>query len=413
MDWFFVDSLNNQKIDWSKLILDIRNISIFNPYVNTEDYYEIFKTIIVSKILEEDVVLLDSDLSNVELLSLTNVADLSVFDKNVDVNKLNDIYSKNDLILKLKMPSLNWKITLFTSGTTGLPKKIVHNYGSITKGVRSSESHTKDIWGLAYNPTHMAGIQVFFQAALNGNMLVRLFGYTPSLIIKEINNYNITNISATPTFYRMLLNMKFVQNSVKRITCGGERFDIHIWQKLLKSFPNVKITNIYASTEAGTLFHSSSDVFTVKSENLDFVKVENCELFIHQRLLGDFNNGQDCWFKTNDLVDIVSKNPLSFKFIARTQEVINIGGYNVIPSEVEQLILAIPGVVQAVVYPKKNSVLGNILCSDIVINNEMLTEVQIRIYLKDKLQEYKIPRIIKIVNSIDITRTGKINRNIQ
>jgi acyl-coenzyme A synthetase/AMP-(fatty) acid ligase len=411
MDLFFVDISKDQKIYWQRLISDIREVKSFNPYVKSEDYYEIFKQIIISIILGERIVLLDNDLSDAEVKYLIGDTDFAKQVKSIEADKLNFLKGKKDFIEQLRTPNLEWRITLFTSGTTGLPKKIDHDFSSISRGVKISENHAFDTWGLAYNPTHMAGIQVFLQSVLNGNTVVRIFGYTPNQIVSTINDYKITNISATPTFYRLLLNVNFIAVTVKRITCGGERFDNNLTNKILERFPNAKIVNIYASTETGSLFNSSSDVFTVKSENKHEVKIENNELFVHQRLLGRGVNTHNSWFKTNDLVEIISKDPLSFRFIARTKEILNIGGYNVVPSEVENLILSFQGVINAVVYSKKNSVMGNVLCSDVMVSDNNLTEEKIRILLKGILQEYKIPRIIRICENLEISRTGKIIRN--
>ena len=86
------------------------------------------------------------------------------------------------------------------------------------------------------------------------------------------------------------------------------------------------------------------------------------------------------------------------------------GGYKVNPQEVRDIILTIDGIQDAVVYAKANSVLGNILCADIKIFNKEnnLSEIQIRNILSTKLQEFKIPRRIKFVDELLLTRTGKI-----
>ena len=68
------------------------------------------------------------------------------------------------------------EITIFTSGTTGQPKKVLHSISSLTRSVRTGERYANQIWGYAYAPTHMAGLQVFFQAFENENTLVNIFG---------------------------------------------------------------------------------------------------------------------------------------------------------------------------------------------------------------------------------------------
>ncbi len=204
-------------------------------------------------LLDEEVILLDSDFTDSELVNLTGHFEYDEFTRPIDRGTVSTISSEQELIEKFSPPPENWKITLFTSGTTGTPKKVSHDFKSITRFVRISEHNRKSIWGFAYNPTHMAGIQVFFQALLNGNSIIRLFGLNTDEIYNEIRNNSITHISATPTFYRLLLPCDEAFPSVEKITSGGERFNEKTFNQLEKIFPNAGITNVYASTEAGTL----------------------------------------------------------------------------------------------------------------------------------------------------------------
>ena len=89
---------------------------------------------------------------------------------------------------------------------------------------------------------------------------------------------------------------------------------------------------------------------------------------------------------------------------------INTGGYKVNPTEVEEVIRKITGVIDAFVFGKKNSLLGNVVVCEVIVSDKLLSEKKIRLYLQDRLQEFKVPRIIKFVESINTTRTGKISR---
>lgn len=81
------------------------------------------------------------------------------------------------------------------------------------------------------------------------------------------------------------------------------------------------------------------------------------------------------------------------------------------PGEVEAIINSIDGVRQSLVYGKTNSVLGNVLCAEVQLESDkVLTELDIRQWLKNKLQDFKIPRRIKFVDSFTLTRTGKLKR---
>ena len=411
MSIFFKDIIANKKIDWDTLVKDLNNTITYNKYCLSSDFYEIFKKVIVSLLLNKPLILLDSDLSIDEKKKLTGHSDFDKFNIELQKSEKKYLQYKSDIFESLKNVNDQWSLTLFTSGTTGLPKKVKHNFDSITRFVKISNTKKEDVWGFAFNPTHIAGIQVFLQAFLNGNTIVRLFGLSKDDILNEIDKNKITHISATPTFYRLLLPVKKRHLSVLRLTSGGERFDNKIMRQLQVAFPNAKITNIYASTEAGTLLASKDNFFILKSEYKNLIKVENNELIIHRTLMGQSEISKQEWYFTGDLVEVVEREPLKFRFVSRKNEMMNIGGYKVNPIEVEETIREIEGVKDVRVYTKKNSVLGYIICCDIIKEDKKLEEPYIRRVLQNKLQEFKIPRVIAFVDTLSITRTGKIKRN--
>ena len=117
------------------------------------------------------------------------------------------------------------------------------------------------------------------------------------------------------------------------------------------------------------------------------------------------------FYHSGDLIEWVERSEGLFRFKSRKNELINVGGYKVNPSEVEAAINSIDGVRQSLVYGKPNSVLGNILCAEVQLEKDkMLTELDIRRWLKDTLQDFKIPRKFKFVDSFTLTRTGKLKR---
>lgn len=411
MSFFLKDIELGEPLKWELLINDINNSLTYNPYCKSSNYYDVFKHMITSLIIGKEIILLDSDFTDSELVNLTGYSKYEEFTQLIEKGNFSFLCDKAELIEKLRNTCDDWKITLFTSGTTGIPKKVTHNFNSITRFVKISERNTNSIWGFAYNPTHMAGIQVFFQALLNGNAIVRLFGLSANEIHREINENGITHISATPTFYRLLLPCEETFQSVERITSGGEKFNEKTIMRLKGIFPNAKITNVYASTEAGTLFASDNDIFNIKPEYEHLIRIANNELLIHSSLMGSSDLNIEEWYNTGDLIETITEKPLKFRFISRKSDMINVGGYKVNPLEVEETILTLPGVKNVRVYSKRNSVLGNIICCELVCDNNQLSESSIRTFLQSKIQEFKIPRIIRFVDELSTTRTGKIKRN--
>jgi acyl-coenzyme A synthetase/AMP-(fatty) acid ligase len=410
MDFFKKDIEDGEPIKWDFLINDINNTLTYNPYCKSENYYHVFKHIIISLIIGKEIILLDSDFTDSELINLTGFSEYEKFTQLIDNGSFSLIRDKVELIEKLRNTSDDWKVTLFTSGTTGIPKKVTHNFNSITRFVKISERNSNSIWGFAYNPTHMAGIQVFFQALLNGNTIVKLFGLPLNEIHSEIRENGITHISATPTFYRLLLPCEETFQSVERITSGGEKFNEKTLMQLKEIFPNAKITNVYASTEAGTLFASDNDIFSIKPEYEHLIRVANDELLIHNSLMGSSDINIKEWYNTGDLIETITEKPLKFRFISRKSDMINVGGYKVNPLEVEEIILTFPEIKNVRVYSKSNSVLGNIICCEVVCDNTQMSESSIRAFLQSKIQEFKIPRIFRFVDELSTTRTGKIKR---
>ena len=408
---FYQDTIAEIEISYGQLLSDLACQTTYQLYCKSDSYYTVFKQIIFSLLIGKEIILLDYDFSIDEIKNLIG-GDFQKKEVNREIEPIGKI-KFCELYERIEANRDSWRITLFSSGTTGRPKKISHTIDSISRHVKKDEKREDNIWGFAYNPTHMSGLQVFFQAFLNHNTIIRLFGVERTKIFDLINKFRITNISATPTFYRFLLPVDQVCDSVQNLTFGGEKFDENTFQLMHQIFVNRKIRNVYASTEAGTLFSSQGDVFTLKPEMLHVVKIIDNELYLHNSLLSKAESPKliNEWHATGDLVTVLSDIPFSFKFTGRKTGMINTGGYKVNPTEVEEVIRQCNGVKDAYVFGKKNSLLGNIVCCELVRTGGSLTEKNIREFLQSKLQEYKIPRVDNFVDCIATTKTGKISRN--
>jgi len=401
-DKTFLVAKDGAVFTYEKLLEEISTVVELPVYCYSSDVFEIFRTILASILAGVDLVLLDYDFTDEELNTLG--IDSAIVNERIRIERL-DIRDIEDLFESVAN-SQSWKLTLFTSGTTGVPKKVSHGISNLVRMVRQSERHKHSVWAYAYNPTHIAGVQVFFQALLNCNAIVDVFGLPRDMVLKRIEEYQVTNISATPTFYRMLLPMDRAHPSVKRLTSGGERFDSALAEKILEGFPNAQMRNIYASTEAGSVLESKDDKFTISDPQQCMIRDD--KLFIRRSLLG-LDSIVDEWYDTGDLVQITDSVKGEFIFVSRANEMINVGGYKANPLEIEEALCSHPSIESARVWGKPNPVVGNILMAEVVCST-LCSEAGIRAYLKDKLQDFKIPRVIDFVESIVTTRSGKIKR---
>ncbi|MET4560721.1 acyl-coenzyme A synthetase/AMP-(fatty) acid ligase [Lysinibacillus parviboronicapiens] len=403
---------NETAYTYQKLLLNLNSKEYETPYLYVKDNhpYDVFLAIVHSLLFDYPIEVLDGDFSEKEISELgINVNALT--SKTKMKERLN--FQKLDEIMQRVKDIENWQLTLYTSGTTGRPKKMSHTFHTLTRNVKIHKKFDNDIWAFAYNPTHMAGLQVFFQAFLNQNTLIYIFDESMKKVPALIEEFQITHISSTATFYRNVLPYLHGNTyaMVKRVTFGGEKFDLLLEDKLKAVFPNAKMINIYASTEAGSLFTAQHDTFEISLEHQQWVKITaQQELCIHHSLLGHSESLSlvNDWFHTGDLVEMVDDT--HFKFQSRQSDMINVGGYKVNPLEVENILMQVPGVIDILVKSKKNSVTGELLVADVIKSQEIDErefKKELKQYASIHLQEWKVPRIIKFVDELPSTRTGK------
>ena len=303
-------------------------------------------------------------------------------------------------------------VSLLTSGTTGKPQRVSHTLESLLRGVKINANQRGKVWGLAFNPTHIAGIEVFLQAFFNDCDLVNLFSLPPERVVELLLEEEVTHLSATPSFYRNLLpSLGQVElPGLERLTFGGERFDPVLVHRLRERFPAARITNVYASTEGATLLVSDTDIFSVPVGLEDSFRIsDDKHLLVSQRLLGEFQNNEE-WYDTGDRVEEISAEPLRIRFTGRDTDNVNVGGYNVNLAEIEDALRGLHEVREARVIPRQNSLLGQILVAEVVLQEPEVTEQQLREALEKRFQRYMVPRMISIVQELSLSRTGKLER---
>ncbi len=301
------------------------------------------------------------------------------------------------------------RITLKTSGTSGAPKTVTHRLNTLVRGISMADRHREDVWGLAYNPTHIAGLHVYLQALANLNSMVNLWGLPEDEIIWRCRHWGVTHIAATPTFYRLLLARNQPLPSLRSISIGGEPPDEAFLERLRLRFPQARIRNIYASTEAGSLFSGGGLDLIVPDQRAHLVRIEDGRLWIHSSLLAESARNAK-WYDTGDLVTVTGKCPLRIRIVGRISGWINVGGEKVCPEEIESVLRGHEGIADARVFGRENSVTGSLLAAELKVVKNGLSEAAIRKYLAQRLPPHKIPRLLKFVDEIELTSTGKIRR---
>ena len=317
-----------------------------------------------------------------------------------------------------------FEILLLTSGTSGRPKMAAHDLDSLTARIRSSLNG--GTWLLTYSATAFAGLQVVLTAMLTGGRLVTSTTRSIADLFKMAVTHGVTHASATPTFWRGWLLASgggAAQPPLQQITIGGEAVDQATLDRLAARHPHARITHIYASTEAGSLFAVNDRRAGFPAGWLDD-GVDGVSLRIVDGLLevksprrmrayrsqdADPSAG-DGWLRTGDLVERQGDRVL---FSGRADRIVNVGGYKVAPERVERVLLEVAGVVDAYVYPRANAITGNVLMADLLIDRHAdpaVVTAAAKAHAEQPLEKQERPARVAVVDTFQIADSGKKTR---
>jgi len=113
----------------------------------------------------------------------------------------------------------------------------------------------------------------------------------------------------------------------------------------------------------------------------------------------------DGWFRTGDLGYLDNEGYLFLT--GRRKELINKGGQKISPDEIDTVLRSHPGVRDAMAFPVPDAVLGEDIAAMVVPDDETLTETELRLYLLDRLVQFKVPKRIYLVDAIPKNPAGK------
>ena len=316
------------------------------------------------------------------------------------------------------------RIYMMTSGTTGRPKIAAHNLESLLSRIRAVTlvpANREGKWLLTYQPTGFAGVQVILTALLTRGVLVVPEQRTPAGFYKAALQSQVTQISGTPTFWRsFLMASQPGALDLRQITLGGEAVDQATLDRIKATFPKARITHIYASTEAGVVFavHDGIEGFPKAwlDQPIQAVQLRVMDGFLHIKtpnaMRGYLTEAlqplqEDGWLATADRCEVLGER---VRIVGRQDSTINVGGSKVYPLAVETFLLSLPGVVEARVFGTPNPITGSLVAAEVVLEQgSQADEARARILAacRQQLAGYQVPRVFKIVDSIEVRASGK------
>lgn len=329
---------------------------------------------------------------------------------------------RHDLINQIKHNE-NSGLILFSSGSTGAPKAMIHNLDILMSTY--VERRVKALSIMAFLMfDHIGGLNTLLNSLAMGANIVVPGKREPELVAKLIEREKVNLLPASPSFLNMMLIASVQTNydlrTLRMITYGTEAMPESLLARLKEALPRVKFLQTFGTSETGiaqTSSRSSSSLeMRIDDPNQEY-KIVNGELWLRSKtqILGYLNHDMDSfsndgWFQTGDLVEERSNGYL--KIVGRLKEVINVGGEKVLPSEVESAILEVEGVVDCVVYSLPNAITGQTVGSNVILASEVdekTAKKLIRKHCKSKLDSYKVPT--KLVFNADTGISVRFKKN--
>ena len=268
-----------------------------------------------------------------------------IFEKNNLVNVVSESQQDHPLLDLLRSKG-HPGLILFTTGTTGRPKAILHDFIPFISRYKTPRPPLKAISFLLFD--HIGGINTLLHMLFNLGKIVSIKERTVESVAQTIKDYSVELLPTTPTFLRMLSLYPAIEenlgNSIKIISYGTERMDQPTLNRLADQFPNVDFRQTYGMSELGILRIKSkardSLYMSVSGEGVETKIVDNIlHIRAENRMLGYLNApspfDDEGWYCTKDIVESDEEGYLTIT--GRDSDVINIGGLKFMPSEVERV----------------------------------------------------------------------------
>lgn len=325
--------------------------------------------------------------------------------------KIIDLKTPNPINNKLKNKN---GLILFSSATLGKPKAILHDLSRLIDSHKDKkERNLRVLLFLLFD--HIGGINSLLAGLISGSTLVIAKDFTPQNICKSIEKFKVNILPTTPSFLNLLLISKEYQNydlsSLRLITYGTERMNQNLLKRLKSTFKNLKFIQTFGTSETGILrtISKSSSSTRFKLDPNEY-KIVDGRLFLRSdtMFLGYLNHDENInqWFDSGDLVDIDKDGFL--QILGRSKELINVAGNKLLACEVETCIMELEQISDVIVYAKPSLITGEMVVCDVVSTlNKNETKALIKSHCKAKLERYKVPVKINLVNKINLTNRFK------
>lgn len=356
---------------------------------------------------------------------------------------LKDLLAKGDPKFTAKVDQKDTAVMLYTSGTTGHPKGVMLSHDNIMYNSYVApqfiDLQANDV-SLCMMPLFHVNAQIASMMATMqaGATVVLEEMFKPRTFIQTLKKHRCTTFSGVPTIYNFLNEMKEAEGEdlgfLKACICGAAPMPVEVFNTFEQKF-GAKIIEGYGLSE-GTCVSSlnplqgtrkigsigipiaGQDMSIWDNEGYPMPDGEVGEIVIKgpNVMKGYYKNEEatyaslkNGWLRTGDLG--YRDQDGYYYIVGRKKEMIIRGGENIYPKEIEEVLYQHEDILDAAVVGVPDKKYGEEVAAFVLPKaGSSISEKEIRNYLRQKVADFKRPRIIEIVTDLPRTATGKIQK---
>ncbi len=334
----------------------------------------------------------------------------------------------------------------YTGGTTGPSKGAMLTHRNLIANIEQSNAVTKNVFSVG-DELIVTALPLYHVYALTSNCLCFMpFGGTNLLItnprdmagfVKELAKYRFTAITGVNTLFNALLHTPGFEKldfSALKLGFGGgmsvQRPVAELWEKVTKT----RLLEGYGLTECSPLVTmspynqeryngtiglpvSSTEIRLVDDNGDDAAISEPGEMWVKgPQVMKGYHNCpeataevlKDGWLATGDIAT-VDENGF-FTIVDRKKDMIIVSGFNVFPNEIEEVLVAHEGILEAAAVAAPCEITGEKVKVFIVRKKPNLTEQAVIEHCTTLLTNYKRPKEVVFLDELPKTNVGKVLR---